>query len=350
MAQIDIFNGDAFGIVEMSDALDKVEFQPNFLGSLGIFTPNPIRTKMVGVEERNGVLTLIPVSERGAPIEEGGRERRKMRYFETTRIAKGTTIYADEIQGIRAFGSESEMQAVQSEVARKYDGPTGILSDVELTFEHMRLGALQGIVLDADGATELVNWYDEWGIAQPAEIDFALGAAGTDIRTICANLVRDMARAGRGAFTPATQIHALAGDTFYDGLINHPTVKETYLNQAAANELRTGQVTAGGNGSFGSFTYGGITFHNYRGMDDQTRVAVDPGKAKFFPVGARGVFEHVMSPAEFMPFVNTPGRRVYGMTVVDRQRQAWVRPEAYAYPLFMCTRPELLFRADDGIA
>ena len=349
MAHIDIFNNDAFGITSMSDALDKVEFQPHFLGSLGVFSPTPIRTKTVGVEERDGVLSLVPASERGAPIEEGGRERRKLRYFETIRIAKGTTLYADEIQSIRAFGSENEMQAVQAEVARKYNGPTGILSDIELTFEHMRLGALQGVVLDADGSTELVNWYKEWGISKPPEINFSLGTAGTDIRKLCADVVRTMARAGKGAFTPGTQIHALAGDTFYDKLIGHPTVRETYLNQAAASELRTAQVTNGQNGSFGSFTYAGITFHNYRGMDDQSRVTVDSGKAKFFPIGAPGVFQHVMSPAEFMPYVNTPGRKVYGMTVVDRDREAWVRPEAYAYPLFMCTRPELLLSADDGI-
>lgn len=53
----------------------------------------------------------------------------------------------------------------------------------------------------------------------------------------------------------------------------------------------------------------------------------------------------VQSPAEFIDFVNTPGREVYALTIPDRDRNAWVRVELYAYPLFVCTRPEVLQRA-----
>jgi hypothetical protein len=338
---LDIFRDDAFSLVEMTEGLDRYEFQPSYLGSLGIFTPEPIRTTSFTMEERDGELALVPTTERGTPIIEGDRRRRKLRTFETVRIAKGTTIHAAEIQGVRPFGAQSELMAAQELIADRLTGPVGILNDVEMTFEHMRLGALKGEVLDADGST-IIDWYDAFDLAKPDDINFALNDPQADIRKTCADLVRRMARKSKGAFTPGTQIHALCGDEFYDALVQHPTVRETYLNYAAAADLRTSLVTSGANGTFGMFPFAGITFHNYRGTDDGTRVSIGANDAHFFPVGARNVFSHVQAPGEFFDFVNTPGRRVYSMILTDRDRNAWVRPEVYAYPLFVCKRPDLL--------
>lgn len=343
MVSMDIFNDNAFGLIEMTEAVQTMEFVPSFIGSLNLFTPTPIRTTSFFMEERDGELSLIPTTERGGPLTEHDRERRKVRSFQTARIAKGATIYAEEVQGVRAFGSETELEAAQSLVASRMTGDTGIMAEIEFTFEHMRLGALKGEVKDADGST-LINWYDEFGISPPSPVNFALTTSSTDVRKKCADLVRLMARKSRGAFTPGTTIHALCGDEFYDALIQHPQVRETYLNYNAAASLRESIVGSGQNGTFGSFNYGGITFHNYRGTDDGTRVAIDDNEARFFPVGARNIFQHVMAPGEFFDFVNTPGRRTYAMTIPDRDRNAWVRVEGYSYPLFVCRRPDLLMR------
>ena len=57
------------------------------------------------------------------------------------------------------------------------------------------------------------------------------------------------------------------------------------------------------------------------------------------------MFRVAQSPAETFDFVNTPGLDVYAMTIPDRNRNASVRIELYSYPLFICTRPEMLQRA-----
>ncbi len=90
----------------------------------------------------------------------------ELRDFRSVRIARGKTLYAAEIDGIRAFGTTSELQAVQNEVASIMDGATGLRAAVELTHENMRLGAIQGRVLDANG-DELFNWFTAFGINQP---------------------------------------------------------------------------------------------------------------------------------------------------------------------------------------
>lgn len=340
--QIDIFNDDAFGVVEMTEALNRVPYSPELLGSLGIFTPVPIRTTMAYITERDGQLSVIQTSPRGAPLEEAGRDRRKMRAFATSRIAKGATIYADEIQNVRAEGDSTELQTAQTEIADKLTGPSGIMNEVELTFEHMRLGAIDGKVLDADGST-LVDWYDEFGIARPAAVNFALNVDTTNVRAKCDTLRRSLSRKAKGAFGPGTEIHALTGDGFHEKLVDHPAVRETYLNWQAAQDLRRDRSDISGAGSFDTFRFGGIVWHNYRGTDDESTVSVPSGKAKFFPVGTRNqIFRHVMAPGEFFEFVNTMGRREYSMVLRDRDRNAWVRPEVYSYPLFMCSRPDLL--------
>ena len=334
MPTLDIFANDAFSTVQLTGAVEKVPYKPQFLGSLGIFEPVPVRTTTIAIEKRDNTLALIKTSNRGAPLEEGTTDKRDIRDFRTSRIAKGDTIQAGEIQNMRVTGSETELQIVQAEVVQRMGR---LKDDMELTWENMRLGAVQGVVADADGSV-LADWYDAWDIAQPAEINFALDTAGTDVRKKCAQVVRAMTKAAKGAWVPGAKVQALCGDALYDDLIGHESVKETYRNWAAAADLRQ-------NMAFESFPFGGIVFHNFRGTDDDATIAIAPDKAKFFPVGARGVFQTAWSPAEFMEFVNTPGRDLYALTIPDRDRNAWVRVELYSYPLFICTRPEMLLRA-----
>jgi hypothetical protein len=343
MAHMDVFKQKPFQMVELSAAVQRAPHLPRFLGSLNLFTPKRVRTQTVSIERKGGTLALIQTSERGAPLAEGDREKRDIRDFRTLRIAKGHTLQASEIDGIRAFGQESELQNVIGEVADIMNGTTGLRASIELTHEFMRLGAVQGIVTDANGAT-LFNWFTEFGIQQPGELDFDLdnaNPASGAVRKKCNEVIRAMMRASEGAWVPgSTYAMGLCGDAFWDDLTAHEEVRQTYLNQAAAAELRNNVGAA-----FGMLTYGGVTFVNYRGTDDNSTVAVGTDKCKFFPVNAPGAFDVGYSPAEFLPFVNTPGQDVYALIVEDRDRQAWVRPEVYSYPLHICTRPGMLQRA-----
>ncbi|MCX7178777.1 MAG: major capsid protein, partial [Proteobacteria bacterium] len=264
MAALDIFRQDAFSMVSLTTALNKQPFQPSRLGDLNLFAPRPVRTTTVAVEERNGVLSLIQTSPRGAPLEQRELEKRKIRDFRTSRIAKQSHMTADEIQNIRAFGSETELMQVQDEVARRLSGPVGLMRDVEMTWENMRLGAIQGIVLDADGST-IYDWYSEFGISQAGEIDFDLdnaSPASGAVRKKCSQVVRQMMVAASGAWISGrTQVYALCGDAFWDDLTAHSEVRQTYLNTQQAADLRGGLA-------YESFTYGGIVWENYRGTDD----------------------------------------------------------------------------------
>ena len=58
-----------------------------------------------------------------------------------------------------------------------------------------------------------------------------------------------------------------------------------------------------------------------------------------------GTFVVAYSPAESFEFVNTLGQSRYALLIRDDQRNMWVKPEVYSYPLYLCTRPAMLQRA-----
>ena len=337
MAGMDIFKGDAFSMLSLIDAIENVDYKPQYLGGLNLFTPKPQRLRTVAIEMKDNELSLIQTSKVGAPLEQQTKEKRTLRNLNTVRLAKADAITADEIQGIRAFGSETELQQVQTEVAARLQK---LNDDMELTWENHRLGAVQGIVLDADGS-EIVDYFDTFGVAQPAEVSFAFGTltAGQVRPKIEKDIVRPMIRAAKGAMGTGARVIALVGDDFWDAFVNHDEVRQTYLNHQAAADLRQGTA-------FGSFTYAGVEWVNYRGTDDGSTVAIAPTEAKFFPAGGRGIFQVAWAPAEFMDAVNMPGRPITPLTLPDPSgRNAFVNVEVYSYPLFICTKPLTLRRA-----
>ena len=332
MAHMNVFNSSAFSMVSLTAAFETMPYIPNLLGSLNIFESKGEYTRDISVEKRGNVLALITTSANGEPPRQKDANKRSLRNFKTSRLAEGFTMYAHEVSGIRAFGKESELEAVKTEYAARM---RPVRDDMDLTHEYHRLGALQGKLLDADGTSIIYDYFDEFGIDEPSVIDFKLDVATTDIRKKCHDLIRSMARSSGGAFTPRTKVHALCGDEFYDSFVTHPKVERTYENWSAAQDLRK-------NLAFSSFEFGGVIWHNYRGTDDESTVAVPANEAKFFPVGARGVFRKAISSAEFGSFINTRGKDIYTLNVRDKDRDEWVKGEMYSYPLYMCLRPETL--------
>jgi hypothetical protein len=333
----DIFNANGWGAIEFhEDIVERTEFRPQLLGALNLFEPIYSRSRTIAIADRNRTLTMIPTSEMGAPPEELIPEGSKVRPFQAVRLAKGSTIYAIELAGVMAMPFDGQTRDIVAEVT---DRNAEIRNDMELTHEHMRLGAVLGVVVDADGQTVLWNWFTEWGIPEPTEMNFQLTSDATDVRKKCRDLKRAMKKAAKGSWTPGTRIGALVGDLFFDLLVNHKQIKETKIGTDRAPELENIE-------GFSAIVIEGITFINYQGTDDGTSLAIGSDKARFFPMGARGAFKVGWAPAsEFKPYVNQRGREVYGMLLEDKSgRDQWDRIEQYSYPLFICARPEMLQR------
>ncbi|WP_375643697.1 MULTISPECIES: major capsid protein, partial [unclassified Bartonella] len=252
---------------------------------------------------------------------------------------------------------EDQLETAMKYIARKQKK---LISEIELTWENMQLGAVQGVVLDADGSV-IVDWYKEWEITPPKPIDFKLNTETTNVADNVDQVIMRMIEASKGAFSDRSRIIGLCGNEFFSKLKNHKTIRETYLNTALAQTLNSagGVATpsALGSGSFGSFDFAGVTFINYRSIHNynvsakagtKRAIGIKPDECQFFPVDAPGVFQKTFAPGESLDFANTVGKPLYTMLIVDHDRNAWVKPEVYSYPLYICTRPEMLFKAVIG--
>jgi hypothetical protein len=124
---------------------------------------------------------------------------------------------------------------------------------------------------------------------------------------------------------------AECGSAFFADLVAHKEVRETYLNTAAAADLR-GRVGE-------EVSFGGITFRRYRGG---LGFGVPTDKAYFYPEGVEGLFEISYAPADTFETAGTVGLPIYARMIPDRDRDEWVRLEIESNPLPICTRPQVL--------
>ena len=335
MITMDVFKQDAFSAISLSAAVDKLDYVPDTISKInGLFVPDPVRTEAIWIEERSTGAIILPFSPRGSAPHQTGGDGRKARAFKTLRYGDASRITASELLGIRSFGSEVDLKTVQQEVARRQ---FKIKQNNQFTKEYHKFNCITAAkVLDADG-TVMYDWATEFGQAIPNEIDFDLDNANPATGAVRKKVVamrRKMLQNLKGVGSP-TRIIGLCGDAFWDDLISHPEIEKTYLNWAAASDLRNNHGT-----EWSEFTYADVTWVNYRGTDDGT-FGVGTDKVKFFPVGA-GIFRWAMSPGERFEHVGTLGQEAYSNIVLDKDRDSWADVEVYSYPLPVCTMPSAL--------
>ena len=332
-----VFGGDAFTQASMIRGIDRRPYVPNQLDSIIGFEPVRATTDTVYVISRKRYVNLIRTTLRGAPIEMAQPDDKDARPLRIPRLAKGDKLFAHELANINPLEDETETDRAAAEVAKKQDK---LIGDTEATFEFQRLGALNGLILDTDAST-LVNFWTEFGITPPADIDLQLDdltqTTGALRERIATTIVMPIARASGAGNDPRFRVKALCGDAFWFALTGHPAIEKTYLNYAAAAELRSEKL-------WDQFEFAGVLFVHYRGTDDGSKISIPTNKAKFFPVGVPGMWQHIMGPMnESMPLLNQPGRRYYPFLEKDKsEKQQWVQPEIYSYPLFLNARPDLV--------
>lgn len=339
---LDIFNNDAFSVTSLTDALRDAKPRPSRLGDLGLFTYESVSTLSVAIERIGDMLQLVAPTPRGAPGEVRDDPKRTIEDIRIPHFQRDWSVYADEVQGIRAFGSETVLETVQAKVAQKISANT---ADLDLTDEYARIGAIQGIVTYKGGQT--LNLFQKFGVEQPSEIDFDLDNANpTDGALIrkCTGLIRSVRKALGGLHFD--YLHAFVGDNFFDDLLTHKEVRETYKHDSQSEFLRTSFVGPN-RGSNPIFQFGNIVWENYGSVEDTgdgALMGINTNLAKFVPMGLPGLFRGYYAPADYEETVNTLGRKTYAKQW-PMQNGKGRHGETQRNVLHLCTRPNALFRA-----
>lgn len=323
MADIAIFEDDAFGVAALTAAINEQEFVPGRLASLGLFEEEGVTTLTVQIEKDGDKLALVPAGERGTSGLVVNGSKRVLLPFNTVHLPERFTIKADEIQGIRAFGTQTELQAVQDVVNKRLDKAR---RQLDATHEFHRMGALNGKVLDADGTTVLLDIYDRFGV-QRQTLPMGLNDPETNVQVQCVEAL-DMQEDALGNVT-TTSSRAFCGKTFWKKLIAHQSVVKTFEGSQQAAALR-------GDGRE-AFEFGGISWERYRGKVGGIAFIPDD-EARLVPEGVSEMFLSAYAPADYMETVNTQGLPYYSK-LEPLPFGKGIAGEAQSNPLHICTRP-----------
>jgi hypothetical protein len=354
MEAMDIFNDDAFSLVSMVAAVNDIDNIPGRAGELAFAgVAEGVPTTTVMIERKGEELSIIPTSPRGGPAPQEKDDKAELFPMTIPQVKMESTIGASQVQGVREFGSTNVLKSVQSVVNGRM---TKITRKMDLTLENFRLGALKGIIRDADGSV-LRNLYTDFGVSVPADFDFNLTDYSSDtafedaVRIKCHQVTRYMKRNAKMTIPASARIWSFVGDNFMDKLVENPSVK------AVGNGWQRAEQLLGENYANGVFYFAGVFFENYSGTDDVTgeeasdgelaangSVGIATDEARFFLTGVPGLYEEYYAPADFMDTVNTIGLPRYARIAQDTEFQRWVKLHVQQNPLPICLRPRTLVR------
>ena len=327
----DVFNNDLFSTTSLVSAINEIPYVPSRLAELGIFAVDGIPTTELWVEKLADTLVLVPNTQRGAAGTDLALDRRTAIPFQCSHLQIDDTIKADDLQNVRDFGAMG-LQTLQSIRDRKLRRAS---MSIDLTLEYQRLGAIQGLVMDADGTTVLTDLFDRFGISAPADVGLALDASWTEadggrIKALITPALRDVDAELGGLM--ASGYWAACGPDFFDALIANPELRETYKFQAEASALRDdGRRTV---------KYAGVTWEDYRGVGN---VKIADDEARLVPLGVPKLFQQVFGPTDTLDYVNTPGQVKYTIPGLDPSgKNKFLSLETQSNPATICTRPKVL--------
>lgn len=307
--QLDAFNADPFSMHSLTATINKLKHQPQRLGQLGLFDEKGVRTTSIDVESIEGRLSLIQSSPRGSVATDPLTARKRtLHTFKVFHFERDAKVYADEIQNIREFGSETELQQLEALVSERM---AELRPMHEVTLEFHRANALQGILLDADGST-LKNLFTEFGVSQQTK-DFVFSNSATDVRQIAVDAKR-LAEAELDG-NVITGWRGICSPEWFDALIAHATVKEAYKYQQGLM-LQADLREAG-------FEYGGVRWEEYRGTVNKpdsvggSATFIPANTAWLVPSTSAPIFITRFGPADYEETVNTLGLPLYAKQAAD---------------------------------
>jgi len=328
------FDLGGYSLADMTQAINILPNLYTRLGQIGLFRFEGVSQRSIVIEQREGVLSLLPSVPLGAPATVGNREARSMRSFALPWIPHDDVILPADIQGMPALGLSDATDPLVEVMNRKL---TLMRRKHAQTREYMEMNALRGIVKDGAGTT-LYNYFTEFGLAQ-ISVDFVFGTAGTNIQS----KVRTTLRAIEDNLLGETMItaHALVSSEFFDKLISHPKTEDAYkfFSATGGQPLREDMRRA--------FPFAGMLFEEYNGsvtLSNGTSERLIPtGEGIAFPMGTFDTFTTYGGPANLLETANTIGLPLYARQMVDAKGR-WIDLMTEASILPVNKRPRLAIR------
>lgn len=324
-----------FTAVQMTDSVNTLPAMPMRFAPL--FEAKGVTTTKVMLDLKLGRIVLVKDSERNTDPENlaGRGAKRSAKIISTAHLALADVLSPEDVQDVRGFGS-TELVTPETLLNDKI---LQLKNNIAMTLEFHRLGAIKGVVMDADGTTVLHDIFDTFGCTKKTETISFPATAPENANPILTGILKAKrkAEAAMGG-VPFTRLECIIGSDAYDMLTSHALVRKYFEDWLArkqdfgANDYRqTG------------FTYGGVTFYECSDVVGG-RTMVAEKKGHLYPVGP-GIFKTYYAPADWMETANTIGREFYAR-MDEKLKGRGYDLEVQSNPLTICTFPEALIELD----
>lgn len=336
---------ERFSTLQLSMAIEKRQNEYGLLNGMGLFRESGITERQVKIESRSSSLQIIPTSPTGTPAPaDDSPDARDVRILPTYRHAKKYSLLAEEIQGVRMFGTEDVAEVFDIKVMEKLD-----LAQREFrqTKEWRRWQALKGNVYDADGSRLLFNVYTLMGETQKAiDWDLTNAAAVDPIQDGNDELIDYLEDEAQGEMVSGVVKFCSPG--YIAAMQKNAAFREAYKYFAERNQ---GEANPNRDSLHAPFYFKGVSYIRHRGTatfkkSDGTVVKhkfIADNEAIAVPVGTYDCFRTFFGPAEFMETVNTIGQEIYVKPKV-MDLDMGLELHAFSHALDLVTKPRLVVK------
>lgn len=306
------FYPDLFSPEALLGSLANAQYIPGNLGADGLFQTEaqPGTTFTVPVDPDDDV-SYAANTARGAPSKQLALEKREAYRFDIPSMQPmDVPILADTVLNA---GSPDRGRLTVTQLRDRATAKLRRYAD--LNHEYRRVAVL-------NSATNTMG-------SAPAAVQLAFSASDATMRASVHTTVRVAMESALGGL-PFTGLVAYCQETYWAALLASKSINETYLNYAAAAELR--------NEAADQFMYAGVLWKRYRGGGG---IDITSGQAKVVPIGVPGgMFVQAFAPDDTMQSVGTAALgQPYYLNAYPLDEDKGVRVKIASHPLMLCLRP-----------
>ena len=297
-------------------SLANGQFIPRMLGETGLFKTLGLTSTVLAIEALpdNNVAESAAIA-RGAPPKPLVLEKRGVEPFTAASYAWSGAVMADEVLSARAAGTSGAAEIIQSRIA---DVTAMLRNQADFQHEYLRVLCLN-TPTNAFGA-----------VGADSTIAFAVADTQAVHASIHTAITLRMEAALGGL--PYTGVDVYCSDAFWQGLIQSKSMRETYLNTAAASQLRGIPLDR--------IDYGNCTWWRYRASGN---IAITSGEAKAVPRGVPGLFVQAFAPNDTVDSVGAGAMGApYYLNSRPIETAAGIKGyeiTLQSHPVMVCTRP-----------
>lgn len=307
---------DLFTRENLLASLVNAQYIPRMLGETGLFRTVGLTSTIFAAEmlPDNNVAESAAIA-RGGPPKPLALEKRTVEPFTVASYAWTGAVMADEVLSARAAGTNGAAEIIQQRIA---DQTAMLRNQADFQLEYLRVACLN-TPTNAFGAVG-------------ADATIAFGAADTVAvhASIHTAIILRMEAALGGL--PYSGVDVYCSDGFWQGLIQSKSMRETYLNTAAAAQLRGIPLDR--------IDYGNCTWWRYRASGN---IAISSGEAKAVPRGVPGLFVQAFAPNDTVDSVGVGAAgQPYYLNSMPIETAAGIKGyqiTLQSHPVMVCTRP-----------